>query len=115
MLPHPQLIYHRKEMHWWTTAKFSYKNTMGQLTSDYANASQKIVQSAITRERMRDQFVIVEGTPHTLWDGDRWRLDPLNAGLEVPAVLMPHKLRRVTPDVKFIVIMRNPTSRLLSD
>ena len=88
---------------------------MGRLTSEYASASQKIVRSALTSKNMNEQFVLVEGTPRTLWDGDRWSLDPLNAGLQLPAVLTPHKIRHVTPDVKFIVILRDPVRRLLSD
>ena len=113
--PHPQLLFKRKEMHWWDTATFDPTKTMRRLTSDYASASKKIVQSVRTNKRIQDQPIIVEGTPRTLWDGDSWSLDPLNAGLQLPAVLTPHKLRHVTPDVKFIVILRDPVRRLLSD
>ena len=113
--PHPQFLFARKEMHWWDNKYSDPRKTIRRLTSAYAHASRMIVQEAVNSSRMRDQLVIVEGTPRTLWDGDRWGFDPLNAGLELPAVLMPHKLRHVTPDVKFIVILRDPVRRLLSD
>ena len=113
--PHPQLLFARKEMHWWDNKAFDHRRTIDQLTSAYAHASRMIVREALNSSRMRDQLVIVEGTPRTLWDGDSWSFDPLNSGLQLPAVLTPHKLRHVTPDVKIIVIMRDPVRRLLSD
>ena len=88
---------------------------MSSFISDLPRIANKIVASATSATERREQLLIVEGTPRTLWDGERWKLDPLNAGLDTPAVLIPHKLHHVTPDVKLIVILRDPADRLLSD
>ena len=112
---HQQILVRKKEMHWWDNKMSNPNYTMAQFTSSYATATQQIVRSALNSKRQQDQFVIAEGTPRTFWDGDKWSFDPTNDGLDLPTVLSPQKLRHVTPDVKFIVILRDPVRRLLSD
>ena len=66
-------------------------------------------------EPIESQPIIADGTPRVIWDGDHWQYDVINQASHRPDVLIPHKIHHMTPDAKFIVIMREPTSRLVSD
>ena len=50
-----------------------------------------------------------------MWHGDHWQYDVINQGLDQPIILSPQKLHHVTPQSRIIVIMRDPTLRLISD
>ena len=63
----------------------------------------------------RRSLVYVDATPRTIWHGDTWDEDFFNIPLNAPDILLPHKLYHVQPNAKFIVLLRNPTDRLVSD
>ena len=64
---------------------------------------------------INNQVLLAEGTPRTVWHGDHWQYDVINQGLDEPIILSPQKIHHVTPQSRIIGIMRNPTSRLISD
>jgi hypothetical protein len=51
----------------------------------------------------------------TMWHADVWHEELENKGLAEPAILIPHKIRKFLPNSKYVVLMRNPSSRLVSD
>ena len=54
--------------------------------------------------------IIVEATPDLVYDGTRLRR-PRGSPNVVPKFLMLHDIKKILPDVKIIVAMRNPTDR----
>ena len=52
-----------------------------------------------------------DGTPMDFWDFTGWRNIQQNQGLDHPKVLTPHLLHHINPNVKLIIILRNPTQR----
>jgi len=48
-----------------------------------------------------------------LTDFDNWQLLPVNKNLSEPKYILAHILKMLTPDVKIIVILRNPVKRLV--
>ncbi|XP_052829247.1 carbohydrate sulfotransferase 15 isoform X2 [Octopus bimaculoides] len=56
-----------------------------------------------------------DGSPTVFWDFTGWPLIAQNKGLEQPTVLTPHCISHLTPNVKFILLLRNPVERLYSD
>ena len=61
------------------------------------------------------QPIIIDGKPRTIWDGNYWQYDVINRAKQSLDILIPHKIHYVTPYARFIVIMRNPIYRLVSD
>jgi hypothetical protein len=55
--------------------------------------------------------VSVEATPHYLWDYEGWEDIPGNRGLLEPRFILAHSLHTIRPDLKFLVILRNPVTR----
>ncbi|KAL3885341.1 hypothetical protein ACJMK2_025412 [Sinanodonta woodiana] len=60
-------------------------------------------------------LVTGHGDPMDLWDHTMWRNIPQNNFLDdEPDVLAPDLIRHINPDVKLILILRNPIERLYS-
>ncbi len=53
----------------------------------------------------------VDGTPSSLWDYDGWWRIPGNRGLAEPRYILAHTVRKLVPDAKIVVILRNPVDR----
>jgi N-acetylgalactosamine 4-sulfate 6-O-sulfotransferase len=111
-----------KELHYWDnhnclqnysllayTNKFDTSALVNSF-SIYANMTRQV-------DNVQDQrdMIFIDGTPRLIFHGDDWAMDSGNNGLDEPKVLLPHKLHHVLPKAKIIVVMRNPTDRLLSD
>jgi hypothetical protein len=45
------------------------------------------------------------------WDMTGWQHIPQNKGLKEPEYLTPHVIKHVNPNVKLIVILRDPVER----
>ena len=58
--------------------------------------------------------VIGEYTAMTFFDMSYWRQDPRNQGQLEPLVTTPHDVHSLNPNMKLLVILRNPTTRLYS-
>lgn len=52
-----------------------------------------------------------EGTVDVSFDNSHWRQLPGNEGCNEPVYTNPHFLRHIVPNVKLIVMMRNPVDR----
>ncbi|ELU04744.1 hypothetical protein CAPTEDRAFT_198207 [Capitella teleta] len=55
-----------------------------------------------------------DGSSFTFWEFDGWENIPLNVGLRQPNVTHVHSLRRLMPNAKIVVLLRNPIERLYS-
>ena len=53
----------------------------------------------------------VEATPHYLWDYGGWEAIPGNVGLSEPRFILPDTLYTLEPELRFLVIIRNPVDR----
>ncbi|XP_014776385.2 carbohydrate sulfotransferase 15 isoform X1 [Octopus bimaculoides] len=120
---HPELLrtnaLNGKETHWWSWRRFGYdvfiRNKRIQSFEDYVNVFD------IAAKRLNDSsgnlrsHIICDGSPTVFWDFTGWPLIAQNKGLEQPTVLTPHCISHLTPNVKFILLLRNPVERLYSD
>ena len=104
-----------KEYYWWETYRFTANASLSDY-SDILDSSLKdlLALSDATAAQPHYPGVTGEMTTITLNSMPHWRNDPRNAGLNEPRYLTPHDIKPVLPSVKFIVLMRNPVSRLYS-
>ncbi|XP_029646401.1 carbohydrate sulfotransferase 15 [Octopus sinensis] len=123
LLQHQELLQtsalNGKETHWWSWRRFGYdvftRNGRLQSFEDYLNVFD------IAAKRLNDSsgnlrsHIICDGSPTVFWDFTGWPFIPQNKGLEQPKVLTPHCISHLTPNVKFILLLRNPIERLFSD
>lgn len=125
LLKHPEIIktkaYFSKETMWWAWTRFGYSVFTRGLSPTHFLGYLKIFNSAITQIQARNdpedyhQCIIGDGSPNALWDFTGWNKIPQNHGLTLPKYLTPHCIHHLTPNVKLIVILRNPIDRLFSD
>ncbi|KAK7109488.1 carbohydrate sulfotransferase 15-like [Littorina saxatilis] len=59
--------------------------------------------------------VTVDASASTFWSNDEWWRLPENCGRAEPLFTNAHYIRRLTPQARVLVILRNPTERLYSD
>ena len=55
--------------------------------------------------------VAVDASASTFWNNDEWWRLPENCGRTEPLFTTAHYIRRLTPQARIIVILRNPTER----
>ncbi|XP_069108326.1 carbohydrate sulfotransferase 15-like [Argopecten irradians] len=80
---------------------------------DYFNSAAERIHDSNNTQRMN--FITGEGSQSTLWDLQWWWKFPENKNDEEPGLLNAHLVRHFLPDVKLLVILRNPVDRLYSD
>ena len=56
-------------------------------------------------------FLAGEASPSIFWDASHWKELPENRGLDEPKYVTAHYVKHIVPDVKIIVILRDPTDR----
>ena len=56
-------------------------------------------------------FLVGEASPSIFWEASHWKELPENRGLDEPKYVTAHYVKHIVPDVKIIVILRNPTDR----
>lgn len=91
-----------KEPHWWTKFQFSEKFPYNVLTvfrylSHFYMASQEVLD--------QPDLLLIDGSQSTVWDTrvtKNW-------------CVLPQLITSIVPEAKFIVLMRKPEQRLLSD
>ena len=61
------------------------------------------------------QFIhLVDGSPDHLWFSGNWEIIPGNHGLNEPVVTLADTLYAVNPNVKIIILLRNPIDRCVN-
>ena len=53
----------------------------------------------------------MDATPANLWDYDCWTDIPGNRGLAEPKYTLAHSIKKLVPDARILMILREPTSR----
>ncbi|XP_069140999.1 carbohydrate sulfotransferase 15-like [Argopecten irradians] len=80
---------------------------------DYFDLAAQMLHAS--NDSQRKIFITGEGSPSTLWDLSWWWQYSENKNDEDPALTNAHFVRHILPDVKLVVILRNPVDRLYSD
>lgn len=62
----------------------------------------------------RCPFTLGDFTPRYLVYGYHWAEEWMNYGLDQPLMLVPHKMRLMLPNIKLIIMMRDPAQRFFS-
>ncbi|XP_069139198.1 carbohydrate sulfotransferase 15-like [Argopecten irradians] len=112
-----------KEPHWFSRhrhCQYSHlvscdpksPHTFTEYVDYFHPAAQKIHDSS---DEQRMELITGEGSQSTLWDHRWWWLFPGNKNDEEPKLLNAHFVRHILPDVKLVVILRDPVDRLYSD
>ena len=102
-----------KEPHWWTrTLKIAKSKTFNSEYFPIAFVAYTLFFTELNSEVSKKwdnttQFITYDGSQSTLWDSNFYY-----DGLDYCA--MPVVISRVLPNTKFIVVMRNPITRLYS-
>ena len=95
----------RKEPHWWTRARFAKRATRNYL--QYVSPASKLMKN-------NPEQITVDASVSTIWDNSY--LFPRFGDTKTPdpSVLMPHYIHLQLPQVRCIVILRDPVERLYS-
>lgn len=106
LVNHPQIFAPRtKEGHWWTRRLKTSPNSLRSSVSIYLN------NFDISKSRQqKERSITYDGSQSYLWDSSFFSKES-----QLDYCAMPAIISRVLPDAKFIVVMRNPTTRAFSD
>ncbi|CAG2250394.1 CHST15 [Mytilus edulis] len=111
-----------KETKWWSWLRYGFwlrQNTKRRRQTFYEYISYFDSSAAHIRSTVNDQgyhnMITGDGTPMDMWDYRGWPQIPQNLNKSDPEILTPHLIRHINPDMKFIIILRNPIDRLYSD
>ncbi|XP_069137818.1 carbohydrate sulfotransferase 15-like isoform X2 [Argopecten irradians] len=105
-----------KEPEWFSRRRHCQYPEFKGLCNQYVDqfdAAAALIQNA--NDEQKSNFITGEGTPVTLWDHIWWWAFPENKKDEEPGLINAHFIRHLLPDVKILVILRNPVDRLYSD
>ena len=107
---HPQIVTSSiKEPQWWT--RYRYKANPSIYSYErYFRSSISTIRDTYDDNGFHP-LVLTEGSASTVWDNHR--LFPLGTYKD-PPYLQIQAIHSVLPDAKFVLIIRNPTSRLYS-
>lgn len=119
ILYHPDVVSPPiKELHWWSRNRMGKRINYTDIIplSDYIDMFD---QAAIQIERRGDnskyQIVTGEASVSVMWENDDWWHFPENEGQEEPLYTTGDYIKHILPELKIIIILRNPTERLFSD
>lgn len=103
---HPQITSKMKEYKWWTSKRLpSYENSFREPFSTYL--------TKLGPKEVNKDSVLIDGSPTLSWHQILWKNRyPL---LEDPPFYYEDVIHSVTPAVKILMILRDPTERLWSD
>ncbi|KAK3592495.1 hypothetical protein CHS0354_026616 [Potamilus streckersoni] len=128
LLHHPQIVPNGgilyKETWYWTWKRYGISGTEHKPTkiisfNDYLDLfNATTIQSCnVSLDGGEAYFPLVtgHGDPMDFWDHTMWRRIPQNDMLaNEPVVLAPDLIRHINPDVKLILMLRDPIERLYS-
>ena len=108
----------RKEQMWWNRERL-----LGVSLQEYMDRFDvmftKGLAGSMSIEKLLNvtnyPYITGEATPTYISDSQYWMDTPENTGYDEATILTPHLIKHIIPDVKVIIILRNPTDRLFSD
>ncbi|VDI28441.1 Hypothetical predicted protein [Mytilus galloprovincialis] len=109
-----------KETKWWSWLRYGFwlrQNAKRRRQTFYEYISYFDSSAGHIRNTVNDQgyhnLITGDGTPMDMWDYRGWPQIPQNLNKSDPEILTPHLIRHLNPDMKFIIILRNPIDRYL--
>ncbi|CAC5410827.1 CHST15 [Mytilus coruscus] len=124
LIKHPEIKVNTgvggKETMWWSWRRYGLwltRKIERQYLNDYiAYFDDSAAQiNKTTNEQGYHYLITGDGSPMDMWDFRGWPQIPQNLNKSEPEILTPHLIRHLYPDMKFIIILRNPIDRLYSD
>ncbi|XP_033754792.1 carbohydrate sulfotransferase 15-like [Pecten maximus] len=130
---HPQILPNlgvlNKETSWWPWTRYGHglKRLVRKEPFDkylgYFDSAAGHIQRTIQVNKNRSNLdtgdlhllITGDGTPMDFWDFSGWPQIPQNRNQTIPKILTPHLIKHVNPNVKLILVLRDPTERLYSD
>ncbi|KAJ8030523.1 Carbohydrate sulfotransferase 15 [Holothuria leucospilota] len=118
---HPQIINTNKETHWWShrfenkrsSLPFSGPRGESSFLFKYTTRALSGIDMPNITLGLKSKKVLGDGSPSTLWNNRHWRR--IYPGVtDGPPYINADVIRTVTPNAKFLVILREPVSRLYS-
>ncbi|KAL4240639.1 hypothetical protein ACF0H5_001430 [Mactra antiquata] len=105
-----------KETMWWSWKRYGHFllapakiENFTRYLKYFSGAAEKI------KSKPRTGLITGDGTPMDMWDMSGWVSIPQNTGKKEPTFITPHLIKHLNPNVKLIIILRNPVDRLYSD
>ncbi|CAC5399095.1 CHST15 [Mytilus coruscus] len=109
-----------KETMWWSWRRYGLwltrkikRQNLNDYTSYFDGSAAHISNTTI--DQGYHNLITGDGTPMDMWDFRGWPQIPQNLNKSEPEILTPHLIRHLYPEMKFIIILRNPIDRLYSD
>ncbi|KAL4231189.1 Carbohydrate sulfotransferase 15 [Mactra antiquata] len=122
-----------KELHWWSRSRqgrrFSYSKIIP--FDDYVDmfdASAVSIEQRFNNitddenidinkynNESRNQIITGEASVSLFWDNTEWMYFPENKGQSEPLYIIPHYIHHIIPNVKLILMLRDPVERMYSD
>lgn len=122
LVSHPQIIPNSgvldKEPSWWSWRRYGHRlltdTHKKESFVDYLRYFDRL-SGQLERSSVDLKSITVDGTPMDFWDFTGWPKIPQNVNAREPKILTPHLMKHMNPNVKFILIFRQPSERLFSD
>lgn len=111
-----------KETLWWSWKRYGYgyywfqNKPMENLEKYYSyfKKAADIIETTSDNSGYHP-MITCDGSVGDLWDFTGWPQIHQNRGLKEPKVLTPHLIKHLSPNTKFIIMLRDPIRRLHSD
>lgn len=119
ILQHPDVVSPPiKELHWWSRNRMGKRLNYTDIIplSDYIDMfDQAAVQIERRGDNVKHQIVTGEASVSVMWENDDWWHLPENVGQDEPLYTNADYMKHFLPNLKVIIILRNPSERLFSD
>ncbi|XP_067652437.1 carbohydrate sulfotransferase 15-like [Haliotis asinina] len=105
-----------KETHWIAGGRFKENSDIVKFATRFSKPAREI-ESRVLMSSSGQTFhplITGDGSPSTVCHNVRWRYLPGNYNCTEPRVLNPHYLYHHNPSAKIIILIRNPTDRMIS-
>ncbi|XP_021362965.1 carbohydrate sulfotransferase 15-like [Mizuhopecten yessoensis] len=111
IIDHPDVLScAAKEPHWWARQQHS-KKTFTKYIDRFSKCAGTL---QFSRDDKKSTLITGEGSQSTFWDNTWWWRYPENRNDEEPGIVTANFIRHILPEVKLLVILRNPVDRLYS-
>lgn len=113
-----------KELHWWSRSRQGRRFGYSKLVplEDYLDMFDSAAVHIEQRLRSHQhdqpgvtQKITGEASVSMFWDNTEWMKFPENRDQTEPLYIIPHYVHHMIPDVKLILMLRDPVERLFSD
>ncbi|XP_062587525.1 carbohydrate sulfotransferase 15-like [Saccostrea cucullata] len=122
---HPQILNNygllNKETWYWSWRRYGQgsingtKITLDQFSTIFSRPKMRETKISVVDWSQYSDLITGHGDPMDFWDHNHWREIPQNAPYhKSPKFLTPHLVKHVQPNIKLILLLREPAERLYS-